>query len=383
MPEPTDLIVLGAGAVGSAAAYHAARRGLRVLLLEQYAIDHQRGSSYGASRIIRYAYDHPAYVELARAAYPAWAELEQEAGETLFYPTGGVDIARAGESAFEACVATLQAEGIPFELLNADDARKRFPQIRLEDDMRLLYQADAGILPASRCVRAQVRLAEQHGAVVHAEEPVLNVSVNDTGVTVTTTKNTHSAGALILAAGAWANDLLEPLGFPLPLQPVRCQENYFAPADPKPFEIGSMPVFIAHMTDDYGYKPYGLPSIDGSGFKLALHGGPDFEPHDPERTVDPSVIAAARRFADRYLPGAADQHVFSRVCLYTMTPDEHFIVDTHPAHPNLVVSAACSGHAFKFSNLLGSILVDLATEGHTAHDISLFRASRFAESAQS
>jgi glycine/D-amino acid oxidase-like deaminating enzyme len=128
---------------------------------------------------------------------------------------------------------------------------------------------------------------------------------------------------------------------------------------------------------EYTFRPYGLPSLDGSGFKLALHGGPDFDPHRDERPVDDTVIAEAQRFAARHLPGAADRHVSSRLCLYTMTPDEHFIVDTHPAHPNIVVSAACSGHAFKFSNLLGRILVDLAVDGVTLHDLSLFRANRF------
>jgi monomeric sarcosine oxidase len=378
MSETADLIVLGAGAVGSAAAYQAARRGLRVLLLEQYAIDHQRGSSYGASRIIRYAYDHPAYVALARAAFPAWAALELEASETLFTRTGGADFARRGEPPFEATLNTLTAEGIPFELLDAAEAQLRFPAIRLDEDMALIYQADAGILRASRCVKAQVRLAEQHGAAVRAEEPVRAIEVNDRAVTVRTEKGTYSAAALVLAAGAWANDLLAPLGFPLPLRPVRCQENYFEPDRADAFAIGRMPVFVAHLPE-YPFRPYGLPSVDGSGFKLALHGGPDFDPHDADRPVTPDVIAEARRFAARHMPGATGQHLSSRACLYTMTPDQHFIVDVHPAHRNLVISAACSGHAFKFSPVLGSILVDLATEGVTAHDISLFHASRFSE----
>ncbi|MFN8379952.1 MAG: N-methyl-L-tryptophan oxidase [Anaerolineae bacterium] len=378
MSETADLIVLGAGAVGSAAAYHAARRNLRVILLEQYEIDHQRGSSYGASRIIRYAYDHPAYVKLARAAYPAWAELEREAGETLVYPTGGVDIGRRGEPPFEATIQTLQAEHIPFELLGPVDAQRRFPQFRLDDDMLLLYQADAAILPASRCVRAHVRLATHYGAVIHAGEPVLSADAHTHGVTVRTEKQTYSAAALVMATGAWANDLLAPLGFPLPLRPVQAQENYFAPVDPSQYEVGTMPVFIAHLPE-YPFRPYGLPSMDGSGFKVALHGGPDFDPHRADRPVDDAAIASVRQFAERHLPGATGRHLSSRVCLYTMTPDEHFIVDAHPAHPNLIVSAACSGHAFKFSTLLGSILVDLATDGVTLHDLSLFRASRFAQ----
>ena len=378
MTRTADVIVVGAGAVGSAAAYHAARRGLRVLLLDQFELDHPYGSSSGASRIIRYAYDHPAYVALAREAYPGWAELEQEAGEKLLYRTGGADIARRGEPSFEATLATLQAEHIPIELLDAAAAKRRFPQIRLDEDMVLLYQADAGILPASRCVRAHIHVAQRQGAQTHFETPVQRIAPHEHGVTVHTAHTAYSAASVILAGGAWANDLLAPLGFPLPLRPVRCQENYFAPIDPMAFAIGRMPVFIAHLPE-YNFKPYGLPSLDDSGFKLALHGGPNYDPHSPERPVDAAVIDEARRFAEQHLPGAAERHVSSRACLYTMTPDEHFIVDTHPTYPNLVIGAACSGHAFKFSNLLGRILVDLAVDGVTMHDLSLFRANRFSE----
>ncbi|HYO89788.1 MAG TPA: N-methyl-L-tryptophan oxidase [Candidatus Limnocylindrales bacterium] len=377
MAHKADVIVLGAGAIGSAAAYHAARRGFSVTLLEQYAIDHERGSSYGVSRIIRYAYDHPAYVRLARAAFLAWDALADEAGEALLTRTGGVDIGNRSDPALVATAAALESEGIPFELLDAQESRRRFPQFRLDDDMAMLYQADAAILPASRCVGAHVRLAERHGAHIHTEEPVARIEAHDSGVRVTTSKAVYESAVVIVAAGSWANDLLAPLDFALPLRPVACQENYFAPAVPETFAIGPMPVFIAHMSEDYGYMPYGLPSVDGSGFKLALHGGPDFDPHRPDRPVDTTVIDAARRFAGRHLPGAADQHLSSRMCLYTMTPDEHFIIDRHPAHPSVIVGAACSGHAFKFSTLLGSILVDLAVDGQTAHDISLFRAGRF------
>ena len=378
MTETADLIVLGAGATGSAAAYHAARRNLRVILLEQFEIDHQRGSSYGASRIIRYAYDHPAYVRLVRAAYPAWAELEREAGETLVYPTGGVDIGRRGEPPFEATLQTLRDEEIPFELLDPAEAQRRFPQFRLDADMLMIYQADAAVLPASRCVQAHVRLAEQYGAVVHTGEPVQSVELRDHGVTVRTARQTYSAAAMVLTAGAWANDLLTPLGFPLPLRPVRCQENYFAPLHPASYEAGAMPVLVAHLPE-YPFRPYGLPSLDGSGFKLGQHGGSDFDPHRADRPMDEDALASVRQFAERHLPGATNQQLSSRVCLYTMTPDEHFIVDAHPAYPHLIVGAACSGHAFKFSPVLGSILVDLATEGVTLHDISLFRASRFSQ----
>lgn len=370
-----DVIVIGAGAVGSATAYHAAKRGLRTLLLEQYEIDHGRGSSHGNSRIIRYAYDHPLYVALAKTAYTAWAALEAEAGETFFTLTGGADISRRGEPMFEHMLTSLTDMDIPFELLNAGESMRRFPQFRFDDDIFMLYQADAGILAASRCVLAHVRLAQAHGATVLERTVLTNIAATDAGVTITTTAGTFSGGKLIVAAGAWANDILGYVDLHLPLRPIACQENYFEVDDPAAYEPGRFPVFIAHFPE-YGYFPYGIPSTNGSGLKVALHGGPDYDPHTPSRDPDPSVIETVQRYAAAQLPGVGALKS-SRVCLYTMTPDEHFIVDFHPQHSNIVIGACCSGHAFKFSTVLGSILVDLAVEGETPHDISLFSLERF------
>lgn len=372
-----DLIVIGAGAVGSATAYHAAKAGNRVLLLEQYAIDHQRGSSYGYSRIIRYAYDHPVYVELMKAAFPAWRALEAAAGETLYLRTGGVDFSPPGEPLFTKMLDCLAQGNIPHEVLSAADGRARFPQFRFDDDMLVLYQADAGVLRASRAVQAHVRLAKQHGADVRDNTPVLGIQPVADGVEVRTAHETFAAAKVVVASGAWMRALLRPLGLDLPLQPLAAQENYLTALDPAQFTHERFPVWIGHVQDRYGSILYGLPSVDGSGVKIGLHTGPPIDPESPDRTPDTRLADSMLSFARRYMPEAAGSVASSRVCLYTLTPDEHFIIDHHPEYPQVIMASCCSGHGFKFGTLLGSILSDLAFTGGTPHDISLFRLGRF------
>jgi sarcosine oxidase len=227
-------------------------------------------------------------------------------------------------------------------------------------------------------VLAHVRLARRHGATVVDQTPVLNVTAQGDTVTVETTRGKFSAAKLILAAGSWMRKLLNTLGTDLPLTSVKCQENFFEGDIPAAYEPGRFPVFIAHLPEEYGYMPYGLPSIDGSGLKVALHGGPAFDPEQPERQTDEQVTETVRAFMRRYLPGANGRLVSSRICLYTMTPDEHFVLDFHPEQSNILIASCCSGHGFKFSPVLGKILVDLAFTRQTDHDISLFRVGRFA-----
>ncbi|MEP7290845.1 MAG: N-methyl-L-tryptophan oxidase, partial [Chloroflexota bacterium] len=357
-----------------------AKAGHSVLLLEQYAIDHQRGSSHGYSRIIRYAYDHSVYVEMAKAAFPAWHAFEQEAGETFYVRTGGIDFAPPGEPLFQAMVDTLTQTGIDHVVLNAAETHKLFPQFQLDSDMEILYQRDGGLLRASRAVLAQVRLARQHGADVRDNTSVTRITPLVDGVEVETTNGTFSSARLVVASGAWLKPMLLPLGLDLPLQPIAPQENYYTPlGDPEQFTPAHFPVWIGHLQAQYGNILYGLPSVDGSGVKIGLHSGAPIDPASTERTPDPQLSASMLDFARRYIPQAAGTLASSRVCLYTLTPDEHFIIDHHPEYPQIIIASCCSGHAFKFSPVLGSILSDFALRGETAHDISLFRLSRFAK----
>lgn len=381
MAENYDVMVIGAGAIGSAAAYHAARAGARVLLLEQYAIDHQRGSSYGYSRIIRYAYDHLAYMPLLRAAYPMWAELEAEAGETLYLRSGGLDFAPPGTPSFDAVIGTLRATGIEHEVLTAREAMHRYPQFQLPEHYVAMVQAEAGVLRASRCVLAHVEGARRRGAVVRDYTTVERITPNADGVEVIAGGETFRAARLIVAGGAWMEPLLQPFGIDLHLRPVAAQENYYANEELDRYGSESFPCFIAHLRDEFPFMPYGLPSVDGSGVKIGMHGGWAIDPASPDRTPDERTINFTNAFAAKYMPGAAARHVMSRVCIYTMTPDEHFVIDTLPDAPHVVIASSCSGHAFKFSTLIGRILSDLAVNGATAHEIGLFRMARLLETA--
>jgi monomeric sarcosine oxidase len=378
MASNYDIIVIGAGAMGSAAAYHASKDGQRVLLLEQFEIDHQMGSSYGASRIIRYVYEHPVYVNLARAAYDAWRVLEAEAGEELYVKTGGINFAPRGNADFALTVKTLQASAIPFDLLNPDELHLRFPQFRIAEGMEALYQEETGLLAASRCVRAYVRLAQRYGAVVVEKSSVAHIKASTVGVEVTTAKGTYSAGKLILVPGAWVNQLLKGLGMQLPLRVVKTQEIYFQSSHMEDYQPGRFPAFIAHLEDEFGHSTYGIPSYDNSGVKIGLHGGEDFDYTSSERTADQSAIARSFAFAQKYMPEGGWMFQSARACLYTYTPDEHFIIDQHPEYPHVILASVCSGHGFKFSAVIGEILSDLAIKGETQHDIDLFRTSRFA-----
>jgi sarcosine oxidase len=376
-----DLIVIGAGAIGSAAAYHAARRGQRVLLLEQFELDHQRGSSHGASRIIRYAYDHPHYIRMSKAVYPMWEALEQESGDSLFIKrVGGIDIGKPDGADIANRVTALTAEGIAFEMLSPAETQHRFPQFRLDEDQVALYQADTGALRASRCVLAHVHLAQKHGAMLIDNSPVESIRAIGAGVEVVAGGETFSAARLILAPGSWINDLLGQVGLSLPLEVVQCQEQYFDAQPAADYEVGRMPAYIAYVQDnlDFRMMSYGIPSIDGMGVKVAWHSGPKLA-HADDNPMQPDMetIERAQRFSARHLPAAAVPIKYARPCLYTVTPDEHFVIDTHPQYPQIVISSSCSGHAFKFSTLIGDILADLAIEGETRHDIAMFRLDRF------
>lgn len=367
-----DLIVIGAGAVGSATAWAAAGHGLRVLLLEQFAVDHQRGSSHGASRIIRYAYDHVQYVELAQAAFGLWRELEMEANERFYLRCGGIDFAPPASESFAATCRALQATGIPHELLNATEAAYRFTQFRFGAELQVLYQPDAGALRASAAVRALVRLAQSRGATLREHAGVSRIEVHGEAVTVTAGGQRYQGAKLVLAAGAWMNHLLRPLGLELPLQVIAAQENYYSASPPEQFLPERFPVWIAHVQARHGQIVYGLPDIDGSGIKIALHHGRPIEPDAAERDPDNAVIAAMTEFARQTLPAVA-AHRSSRACLYTLTPDGHFIIDRHPQHAHVVIASCCSGHAFKFCPELGRRIASLVMDGPAAQIPDLFR----------
>ena len=370
-----DAIVIGAGAMGSASAYHLARSGHKTLLLEQFALDHQLGSSYGQSRIIRYAYDHPIYIDMARVVFPLWAELEAESGEQLYIRTGGLDFGRPDYSHFAATRQSMLNQKIPFEELTPAEVARRFPQFRLDEDMLGLFQPDAGLVKTSLAVKTLVRLAKNRGADFIENSPVTGIQPGANGVTVHTADESHEAARLVVCAGSWAKTLLESTGIALPLQATRQQLLFFDTQNPD-YNAPNLPIYIAW--DDVVY--YGIGGMDGGGLKCAQHGiDAPVNPNDVDRSVDPAYVERVRGFLRRHIPAAADSPMIeSRTCLYTMTPDTHFIIDHHPEHPHIAIGAGFSGHGFKFTPLVGLMLARLVSGEAVEGDLSLFRADRFA-----
>ncbi|MCY4464337.1 MAG: N-methyl-L-tryptophan oxidase [Chloroflexi bacterium] len=379
MTETYDAIVIGAGAMGSAAAYYLSRRGQRVLLLEQFEIDHRRGSSYGFSRIIRYSYDSPEYVELAKDTYPLWFALEDELGEQLVTKTGGIDFGPEDDPTLQATIASVRDGGLSHQHLSPLEAQKRFPQFRFDDNFAVLYQPDSGFLRASRAVRGHVRLARANGATALDNTAVAAIRIGSDSVEVLSSRGDFSAAKLVVTAGSWAKSLLAQTGIDLPLRVLRCQLNFMSPADLPMHSAENCPIYIAHLRKRDGEAIYGIPAHDGSGFKVAFHAGPAVA-HPSEIDYSPSAedVDNLRPFLRAHIPGVADSPVqSSRICLYTQTPDEHFIVDTHPENAHVVIGAGFSGHGFKFSTTIGKMLSDIALDGSTRHNDSLFKLARF------
>ena len=384
MTQQFDAIVLGAGGMGSAAAYYLAKSGQKVLLLEQFELNHQKGSSYGFSRVIRYTYDNPIYIELMRDAYRLWFALEEEAGEQLYVKTGGLDFGFPSQDTFQALKQSMDEAKLDYEYLEADEVSQRFPQFNLDAGMAALYQSETGLLRTSRCVLAHISLAQKLGATVIASTPVTKIIPHSSSVEIQTETETYTADKLVITAGSWAKALLAEQGIDLPLKIMPCQLGFYQPKEPAVFKPGKFPVFFAHMNGDYGEMPYGIPHEDESiGVKVTTFYGWDTvdRPSEVDYTPSEEWVERIRNFSRQYIPGAAGETISTRRCLYTLTPDKHFIVDRHPQYNHIAIGAGFSGHGFKFSTLIGKMLAELAKTGETQHDTSLFKLSRFQQVA--
>lgn len=379
MTQNFDAIVLGAGVMGSATAYYLAKAGVRVLLLEQFELNHQKGSSYGYSRVIRYTHDHPIYINMARAAYQLWFALEDETGEKLYVKTGGLDISFPQQPTFQKRLKCASEAGLEYEYLTDSEVCKRFPQFHPDEGMHALYHPDTGYLRASRCVLAFTRRAQTLGTTLIDQTPVTSISKSENGVTVFTTTESYTADLLVLTAGSWTNELLAQLGLNLPLCVMPMQLAFFEATPESEFLAERFPVFYFHIKDNYGDTPYGIADDGGIGVKVSTCYGWETvsSPTQVDYTPSQLWIEDIRQFIRRYVPSANGQLMSTRRCLYTMTPDKHFIIDSHPDYPHVVIAAGFCGRGFNFSTLVGKILADLALFGKTEHDTSLFKLSRF------
>ncbi len=384
MTNDYEVIIIGAGGMGSAAAYQLARDGRSVLLLEQFEIGHTSGSSHGESRIIRLSYDDPVYVQLAQAAYRLWAAASHDLGHTLITTTGGIDLSAPHNPAFEACVSSLTQCGIPHEVLDAAEIRRRFGQFHIADDTLGLYQADAGMLNPGQCVTSLIARAIHYGAHVQDRTAARSIRVRDRGVDVITDETTYHGRKLILSAGAWTKPLMQSLGGDLPLIVTQEQYAFFEVSPADQFVPSRFPIFIhyanrdhaagGHATIDY----YGFPVVGRAGLKVGEHhAGPPVTANTRSFEVDPVRLQRLTDYVQTTFSAATGHVLHAATCLYTNTPDQHFVIDTLPGHPHVIVASPCSGHGFKFSILIGRILADLAERGATDYPIGLFNLARF------
>jgi sarcosine oxidase len=372
-----DAIVVGLGGMGSAAAYHLASRGIKVLGLERYAPAHDRGSSHGESRIIRQAYFEGAeYVPLLFRAYELWEDLERASGEDLMTLCGGLMIGPEGGELVSGSVASADEHDLPYEMLDSSELKRRFPVFEPDPETLALFEKRAGFVRPEATVRAHLDRAGSLGADLRFGEPVLSWEATGSGVRVRTEKELYEAERLVVTAGAWAGELLSDLG--LPLEVTRQILFWFRPGEGiDAFAPNRLPIWIYEPPD--GNMFYSFPAVDGSDTVKVAFFRADGTPTDPntiDREVHDAEVDFIRRYLGRHVPAMDGELVRARTCMYTNTPDQHFVVSAHPDHPQVVVAAGFSGHGYKFCGVIGEILADLATEGETRHPIGLFSPSR-------
>jgi sarcosine oxidase len=372
-----DAIVIGLGGMGSAAAFHLARRGKRVLGLEQYGLLHERGASHGLTRIIRLAYhEHPSYVPLLRRSYQLWHELERLAGETLLITTGSIEGGPQDGPTFVGALEAAHIHDLAHEVLDAQELRRRYPAYgHLDATTRVVYQPDGGFLLAERTLLAHVNQAMANGAELHFHEPVLDWEAGTDGrATVRTERATYMADRLVICAGPWAGRVVPQLASLAVAE--RQVLAWLQPTRPELFTPERFPVFILEVPDG---SYYGFPVHDVPGFKIGRyhHLREPMDPDDPDRSTRADDEAILRAFAIRHFPEGAGPTIMLKACIFTNSPDEHFIIDLLPDAPQVSIAAGFSGHGYKFCSLVGEVMADLAVEGQTRHDIGLFRLDRF------
>jgi sarcosine oxidase len=375
-----DAIVAGLGGMGSAAAYQLAGRGRRVLGLERYTPAHDRGSSHGQSRIIRQAYfEDPSYVPLLLRAYELWEQLERETGGDLMTLTGGLMIGPPESRTFTGSKATADEYGLPYEVFDAAELKRRYPVFEPTEDTVALFEAKAGFVRPEAAVKAHLDRATAMGADLRFGEEILTWEPTASGVRVETASDVYEAERLVVTAGAWAPKLLADLG--LPLEVTRQILFWFDPVGGvEPFLPNRLPVFIWQPEDGNAF--YSIPAHDGpgGGVKVAFFraDGKLADPDTIDRVVHDEEIDFIRSYVARYVPTLDGELLYAKTCMYTNTPDEHFVISAHPEHPQVAIAAGFSGHGFKFCGVVGEILADLVTEGETDHPIDLFSPTRLA-----
>lgn len=370
-----NTIVIGVGGMGSATCYQLAKRGKTVLGIERFDVPHELGSSHGFTRIIRLAYyEHPSYVMLLKRAYELWDELEHRTGQKVLYKTGSIDTSPPDSSVFRGSLQSCLDYDLPHEVLSSREMTARWPGYRLPTENMAVFQPDGGFLTPEAATIAFVEAAHALGAEIHGREAVLDWEPWGDGVRVITDRSEYTADSLVFSSGAWSQNLLPILdGLAVPERQVLA---WLQPTRPDYFRPENFPVFNGLVPEGryYGFPVHGVP-----GFKFGRY-------HHFEETGEAEYISREayredeemlRDFAARYFPDGAGPTMILRACLFTNSPDRHFIIDLHPDYPQVSFAAGFSGHGYKFASVIGEIMADLAERRSSRHDISLFNVSRF------
>jgi sarcosine oxidase len=362
--------------MGSAACYHLARRGVRVLGLEQFSIPHDKGSSHGFTRMIRSAYfEHPDYVPLVKRSIELWKNLEEECLTKILHLTGGLYLGPERGELVRGSLDAAKKHALSYELFNRRELQRQYPAFHAPEDWVGFYDYQAGFLLPELAISAHCDLAMRHGAEIHGNEPVVHWESNDAGATVTTDRETYYADELVFCGGAWSGKLLADVGERLVV--TRQVLGWVQPKRRDYFLLGVMPVWATDKGDGSIY--YGFPlTPDNAGLKLAHHapGIPD-DPDTINRQPQAGDEESFRPVLRTILPDADGPLISLRICMYTNSPDSHFIIDRHPVRPRVTFACGFSGHGFKFATVIGEALADLALKGSSELPVAFLKMSRF------
>lgn len=369
-----DVVIVGLGAMGSAAAWHLAKAGHKVLGIDQFTPPHIFGSSHGQTRIIREAYfEHPAYVPLVQRAYELWHNLEAKTGQRLFQPTGGLMIGPEDGIVFNGARRSAREHGLPHEILNSEMINRRFPAFTTRPGMAAVWEPRAGVLFPEDCIAAHLALAKEAGAQLLFGQRVEGWSSDSDGVHVRTSAGVFTAARMLCTAGAWLPQLVTDLHLPLKVE-RQVMFWFEAESEPQLFKPGQCPVYI--FEDEREHFFYGFPDL-GTGIKVARHHeGLQSDPDNLDRDVHANETEGMRDVLRKWLPRANGALRGATVCMYTDTPDGHFIIDWHPRSSRVLLASPCSGHGFKFSSAIGEVLADLLIRGSSRFDMRLFALDR-------
>ena len=371
-----DVAVLGVGGIGSAACYHLARTGLRVVGIEQFSIPHSRGSSHGVTRILREGlHENETYVPLVRRALELWRELEKISGTQLFYQTGSLDIGLPESSIVVGSLHSCQRWSIPHEMFAASELRRRYPVLRTYKEMVAIFQPNSGFVLAEGSITAHVNGACDHGAEIHGHEKMIGWEANGDGYTIQTTHDRYEVGQIVFTVGAWASKVA---GLRVQVRPERAVLGWFQPKENATrFGVGSLPVWIIDSPD--GGHFYGLPIFGIPGFKLGRlsRNLDEVDPDLPLLEPDSRDEQDLRQFLEKHFPDANGPLLSMQTAFFEHSPDRHFIIGELRDFPGAWVIAGLSGHGFKYASALGELAKDLLVERKSGYDLSPFRLDRF------